>query len=189
MKTMKRFAKIAAVLSLTLAAACQDHHFVPYDQMGPLPEPAPSSKQGKAVPSGQPASPYQTPPQTTQAAPKIQPDFTGLIASGAVELSPEAVGSAPPGWTLYIIARPAGGGAAVAAKRVDKPAFPVNFELTERDLMIGQPKSGMKISVEARYDADGDPITKGKDDLYGKADGELAVGATNVLVRLKRQTG
>lgn len=189
MKTVKRFAKITAVLLLTLAASCQDHHFVSYDKMGPLPEPVPPSKQSKAAPSIQQASPYQTPAQTMQAAPKVQPGFTGLIASGVVELSPEAIGSAPPGWTLYIIARPVEGGAAVAAKRVDKPVFPVSFELTEQDLMIGQPTSGMKLSVEARYDADGDPITKGKDDFYGKADGELVVGAKNTLVRLKKQAG
>jgi hypothetical protein len=208
MKMIKPIALLMAVLSLTLTAACQDHHFVSYDKMGPLPEPAPS-KQGKvAVPTPQPATPYSSPSQAmmgaapkvepaspdksqsqamTGAAPKVEPGFTGLIASGVVDLSPEAVGSAPPGWTLYIIIRPAEGGSAIAAKRVDKPSFPVSFELTERDIMMGQPKSGMKISVEARYDEDGDPITKGNNDLYGKADGEIIVGAKNALALLKKK--
>jgi len=187
---VKNIVSLVTVLSLTLAAACQDHHFVPYDKMGPLPEPAPS-KQGKvAVPSPQPASPYKSPSQAMMgAAPKAEPGFTGLIASGVVEFSPDAVGSAPPGWTLYIIIRPAEGGSAIAAKRVDKPSFPISFELTERDIMMGQPKSGMKISVEARYDEDGDPITKGKNDLYGKADGQVIVGAKNAVVRLKKPAG
>ena len=190
MKTVKKIAELTAVLLLTLAASCQDHHFVSYEKMGPLPLPAPPSKQAKAVPSPQPAPPYNSPSQAMMgAAPKVEPGFTGLIASGVVELSPESAGSAPPGWTLYIIVRPAGGGSAIAAKRVNKPAFPVSFELTERDIMMGQPKSGMKISVEARYDADGDPITKGKDDLYGKADGELVTGARSAVVRLKKQAG
>jgi hypothetical protein len=186
---IKPIASLVAVMSLTLTAACQDHHFVSYDKMGPLPEPAPQSKQSKAVPSQQPGSPYKSPSQAMGAAPKVEPGFTGLIASGVVDVSPEVVGSAPPGWTLYIILRPAEGGSAIAAKRVDKPSFPVSFELTERDIMMGQPKSGMKISVEARYDEDGDPITKGKNDLYGKADGEIIVGAKNTLVHLKKKAG
>jgi hypothetical protein len=188
MKTMGSIAKLTAVLLLTLTTACQDHHFVSYDKMGPLPPPDPS-KQGKvAVPSPQPASPYNSPSQAMMgAAPKVEPGFTGLIAGGVVELSPEAVGSAPPGWTLYIIIRPAEGGPPIAAKRVDKPTFPISFELTERDIMMGQPKTGMKISVEARYDADGDPITKEKTDLFGKADGENVIGAKNTKVSLKKQ--
>lgn len=190
MKTVKNVTTITAVLLLALTAACQDHHFVSYDKMGPLPEPAPS-KQGKvAVPSPQPASPYKSPSQGMMgAAPKAEEGFTGLIASGVVDVSPEAASSAIPGWTLYIIIRPAEGGSAIAAKRVDKPSFPVSFELTERDIMMGQPKSGMKISVEARYDADGDPMTKGKDDLFGKADGENIVGAKNAVVHLKKPVG
>lgn len=185
---MKPIAKLTALLLLTLASACQDHHFVSYEKMGPLPAPDPS-KQGKvAVPSPQPAAPYKSPSQAMMgAAPKVEPGFTGLIASGVVELSPEAIGSAPPGWTLYIIVRPVGGGAPIAAKRVDKPAFPISFELTELDIMVGQPKTGMKISVEARYDADGDPITKEKTDLFGKADGENVIGVKNTKVSLKKQ--
>lgn len=186
MKTMKPAAKLAAVFFVALATACQDHHFVPYDKMGPLPEPAPSSKQAKPVTTPS-AAPYNSPAKAMQSDPKAPPAFTGLIASGVVEVSPESAGSALPGWTLYIIARPVEGGAPIAAKRVDKPAFPVSFELTERDIMVGQPISGMKISLEARYDADGDPITKEKADLFGKADGEIVVGAKNTKVSLKKQ--
>lgn len=186
MKMIKPVASLVVAMSLTLTAACQDHHFVSYDKMGPLPEPAPSSKQAK--PATTPSeSPYKSPAQAMQPAPKAEPGFIGLIASGVVDMAPEAAGSALPGWTLYIIARPAEGGPAIAAKRVDKPTFPISFEMTELDIMMGQPKSGMKISVEARYDADGDPITKGKDDFYGKADGEIVVGAKNTKVSLKKQ--
>lgn len=181
---MNPTAKLAAVFLFALTAACQDHHFVSYDKMGPLPEPTPSSKEAKPVTTPS-ATPYKSPMQQSDS--KAPPAFTGLIASGVVEVSPESAGSALPGWTLYIIVRPAEGGAPIAAKRVDKPSFPISFELTERDIMVGQPISGMKISLEARYDADGDPITKEKTDLFGKADGEIVVGAKNTKVSLKKQ--
>ncbi|MBF0291647.1 MAG: hypothetical protein HQK86_05765 [Nitrospinae bacterium] len=184
MKRMKSIATLTVLALIALTAACQDHHFVSYDKMGPLPEPTPSSKEAKPV-TTPPATPYKSPMQQSDS--KAPPAFTGLIASGVVEVSPESAGSALPGWTLYIIARPVGGGAPIAAKRVDKPAFPVTFELTEKDIMVGQPISGMKLSLEARYDADGDPITKEKSDLFGKMDKEIVVGEKNTKVSLKKQ--
>lgn len=187
---MKMSSARSAILALALtafSAACQDHHFVPYDKMPPLPEPGAPSKTGVASPPAQ-QSPYQTGAVQSQPAQSAQPEFTGLIASGSIVISPESSANLPTGWTLYIIVRPAGGGPAIAAKRVNKPSFPISFELTEQDIMLSQPKSGIKISIEARYDEDGDPISKGKNDYSGVAEGDFSIGSGNAIIRLKKQT-
>lgn len=87
---------------------------------------------------------------------------------------------------MYVIVRPKEGGPALAAKRFDKPVFPIKFELTEKDLMMGTPTAGMEISVEARYDSDGDPMTKKPEDWIGKAAQPAPIGFKGAIITLAR---
>jgi len=174
MKSKAPLRSLAVALLLLITAACQDHHYVPYDADDPL-DPAAFGKglEDEARINGSDPAP------TTSAA-----DGAGLIASGRIILTPGAEKLAQPGWTLYIIARSAAGGPPMAAKRIAAPHFPLSFTLTVADAMMGPPEQGATFIVTARLDADGDPMTKGESDLVGRAAKEESLGAEGVTVTL-----
>ena len=107
------------------------------------------------------------------------------IISGVVDVAQEAKGAVNPSWTLYVIARPAGGGPPLAAVKEANPSFPYSFIMTEKNIMMGEATPGMEIVVEARLDEDGDAITKGPKDLFGKATKPSTLGSDGVSVTLK----
>ena len=69
-----------------------------------------------------------------------------------------------------MFAREAGAteGPPIAAKRLP-PRFPVEFELSEADSMLGQPFPD-SLLIEARLDSDGDPTTRPPTDPKARAD-------------------
>lgn len=83
---------------------------------------------------------------------------------------------------VFVIARNPAGGPPVAVKRVVATTFPFNVEITSADSMMGQslPSS---FRIEARLDADGDPLTKPPTDPAAMQDG-VAPG-TSVRLALK----
>jgi cytochrome c-type biogenesis protein CcmH/NrfG len=71
---------------------------------------------------------------------------------------------------VFVIARNAGGGPPVAVKRIVAGTFPIDVELTSADSMMGQPLPA-SFRLEARLDADGDPMTRPPTDPSGAQDG------------------
>jgi len=71
----------------------------------------------------------------------------------------------PPNAVIYIIARDeaSSGGPPSAVKRMPIGTFPMKIELTAADSMMGQPLP-QKMTIEARIDMDGDPMTHGPKD-------------------------
>ena len=80
---------------------------------------------------------------------------------------------------VFVIARNPAGGPPVAVKRVLAISFPFDVELTSADSMMGQ-SFPASFRLEARLDADGDPLTKPPTDPVAMQDG-VAPGA---MVRL-----
>jgi len=180
---MKKKSLLVVALFLALCAgACQDHHFKSYDEMGPLPEPSPGATGGKTPPQG-----HARAGAGQGVSPERDTGFAGRIAAGVVDIAP-GVGSTGKGWVLYVVARPAEGGPALAALRIDNVSFPARFELTEKNLMMGTPKPGMKLVMEAMYDSDGDPISKDPGDLFGKSSDAVELGAGDVIITLARRS-
>ena len=110
----------------------------------------------------------QNAPQTAQGA--MPPDHPPV--GGAPPAAPAATGGARVQVTLqidpaasakngivFVVARPLSGGPPVAVKRMQVGAFPVTFELTSADSMMGQPLPD-KFRLEARLDSDGNATTK-----------------------------
>ncbi len=77
---------------------------------------------------------------------------------------------------VFVIARNPAGGPPVAVKRVVATSFPLNVELTSADSMMGQ-QLPATFRLEARLDADGDPMTKPATDPSALQNG-VAPGAT-----------
>jgi len=189
------FVLIAALAAFAMSG-CQDHHFVSYDKMGPLPEPKPLTQEERAAAQQQQqqqqpssmtgeAQPYAREPMG--AAAPSSPAAGEFIIGGKIELAPVLIGKIAPDWVLYVIVRPEAGGPPLAAIRLANVKFPIGFSINSKDAMMGEVKPGMKISVEARYDSDGDPMTKKPEDLFGKQKGEITAGAKDALIVLDKQ--
>jgi hypothetical protein len=106
--------------------------------------------------------------------------------AGTIDLDPALAGKVPPRAVLFVFVRPAGvaAGPPSAAKRL-APVFPLSFDLSEDDAMMGQPFPD-PLLVEARLDEDGDPTTRPPTDPKARVDGVKA-GRTDVRLVLKRQ--
>jgi tetratricopeptide (TPR) repeat protein len=80
---------------------------------------------------------------------------------------------------LFVIARNPAGGPPAAVKRIATPTFPVTFDLSSADSMMGQPLPPT-FRLEARLDSDGDATTKLPTDPSAMQEGVTA-GSTVTL--------
>ena len=89
--------------------------------------------------------------------------------------------SAPPGASLFVIARRSaeGGGPPVAALRLSATVLPTAFTITDKNMMLGGDWPD-QVWIQARVDADGNPTTKGEGDIESAVIGPLASGAADV---------
>ena len=95
-----------------------------------------------------------------------------------------AGGNVPRGAAVFLIVRPAGskGGAPVAVARVDATSFPLSFEVSQANSMMGQPLPESML-IEARVDLDGNPMTRDAGAPSGAAD-NVPAGSTGVKIDL-----
>ena len=89
-----------------------------------------------------------------------------------ITLRADASAKYPPGAIIFVIARAEGvrSGPPAAVKRLPVGTFPMTVELSAADSMMGQPLPA-KMRIEARIDADGDPMTHDPKDPAGAVDG------------------
>lgn len=141
------------------ASGCQDHHWVPYEKMGPVAK--------------------QTSEQASKGA--------KVIVSGTVELDPAEQPENFKDFTLYIIVRSTSKNPVLAATKVVNVEFPHTFTVTEQNVMFGDLDPKANYIVQARLDSDGNPDTKNKNDLSGGHDGKLSLGADNASILLSKK--
>lgn len=158
--------------------------------------PAEASGQAHLAAASQPS---QSPGGTSGAGPASRPSPHGMIAAGSAGapfsglirleegLKPEDVKRTD---VLFVMARESQGnglaGRLVAVKRLADVEFPVRYEISAADLMIpGLPFAGPFV-VTARLDRDGDPMTRGEDDLYATYPDEVQVAQEGVHMTLKK---
>lgn len=120
--------------------------------------------------------PVNHPPVGAAEAPLENPIHVTL------ELDPASRGKLTPTSVVFVIARPEGvaAGPPAAVKRLAGVTFPITFDLSAADSMMGQPLPP-RVRLEARIDADGNAMTKDPSDPVAVQDG-VALGST---VRLK----
>jgi tetratricopeptide (TPR) repeat protein len=132
------------------------------------------------LPAGHPEIPPAGEAPAGGAVPPAAPAAAGAPAAAqdaihiTLELDPAS--KARTG-ILYVMARPEGvtGGPPLAVKRFASETWPMTFDFSSADSMMGQPLPP-KVRVEVRLDEDGDAATKGPNDAMAVADG-VALGA------------
>jgi cytochrome c-type biogenesis protein CcmH len=132
------------------------------------------TREAQAAPSLPPGHPAIAPGATAGPA----ADQSAGRVAGTVLLSPKL--AAGPGDVLYLIAKQ--GATTLAVRRIDKPVFPFEFELTGADAMVsGVPFVG-PVDLVARLSRTGDAIPA-KGDLEGVTKG-VAVPASGVKIAI-----
>ena len=165
------------ILALALLGAC-DRRVEPYV---PLEEEPPPPERPVRIPGLERPSPSArgVPPAGTRtgAVPS-----GGAAIGGVVQLAAGAeVGE---GGVLFVIARSGGGGPPLAVKRLPAGPFPLSFQLGPDDVMIKSRPFAGPITLSARLDRDGDPLTRGDDDLLAELADPVEPGARGLELNL-----
>lgn len=181
-------AVLVPALALAFVSACKED-----------PKPAamrPAAQGTTAQPATAASQPAAGDGTAQPAAAASQPAGGGAVAAGPpiagqITIDPSVPKDAlKESDVLFIMARekPVGDvpGRLVAVQRQAPVKLPASFELGEKDLMVpGSAFTGPFI-LSARLDRDGDPMTKGPDDLYATYAGEVKSGQKGVELVLKR---
>lgn len=121
------------------------------------------------------------PPETAGGVPGSAADAApirgSIVAGDGVEAGGEGV--------LFVIARSAAGGPPLAVKRLPVGPFPLAFQIGPADVMMaGRPFTG-PITLSARVDRDGNPLTRDPTEPIAELPAPLEPGATDVELRLE----
>ena len=179
-------ASLALLLSLACAAGC-DRRVEPFD-----PDEEPSTPDLSRI---FPPEPLEDEPGTAPMAPPAPPGGRGAppVAAGAppvrgtIRLAPELADTLPGGAVLFVFARAAQGGPPLAARLIEAPRFPLDFELGPDDrMMAARPFEGPFL-LSARLDADGNATTRSPGDLQGTLETPVTPGDDGVELILDQR--
>ena len=108
----------------------------------------------------------------------------GEPVRGRVSVAPELAARAPASAMLFIVVRSGASGPPLAAKRVESPKFPFEFEIGPNDRVIQSMPFEGPLFLTARLDADGNATTHNAGDLQGAAKAPVDPGAEGVEIVL-----
>lgn len=152
---------------------------------------------GKAapIPPLDPASAPAAPPPAAPAPPPAEPAAAapapaagpGGSITGKIVLSGPVAKSKPQG-TLYLVARrisdnPTARGTLIAVKKLPATSFPLPFSLTAADMPFQNGPFDGELTITARIDQDGDPMSHQKGDVFGTLP-KVQVGSHDVKLIL-----
>ena len=169
-----------------LATACDRRvePYVPPEQEPPRPE-RPVRIPGLGAPEARVPALREA---GTRQGVAVPPDHPAASAPGQAIRGQVRLGDGVPlreGGVLFVIARGPGPGPPLAVKRMTPAAFPVSFELGPADVMMkGRPFVG-PITLSARLDRDGDPLTRDDGDASYQHPGPLEPGASGIEIVLR----
>jgi hypothetical protein len=149
------------------------------------PSPVPPLAQGPTAPAAAPAPPPPPPPAAPEAAAPA-PGPGGSI-TGKIDL-PAALAKTKPQGTLFLVARrlsdnPTARGTLIAVKKMPATKFPLPFDLSAADMPFQNGAFDGDLTLTARIDQDGDPMTHQKGDILGTLP-KVRVGSKNVKLTL-----
>jgi hypothetical protein len=174
------------VATLTAFVACSKKDdsgapsAVPPLSQGVAPPPAPAAP----PPVPPPPPPPPSPPAPEGAAPPAAP---GGSITGKIELAGSIAKQKPEG-TLFLVARrisdnPSARGTLIAVKKLPATKFPLPFDLSAADMPFQTGGFDGDLTLTARIDQDGDPMTHQKGDALGTLP-KVRVGSKNVRLTL-----
>lgn len=172
---------VMALAMLLGAAGCQKR-----DDAG-KPSPVPPLEPGAApAATPPPAAPIAAAPAA--AAPSGAADQSGASITGSIVLAPSVAKARPKAGTLYLVARrisdnPSARGTLIAVKKLPATTFPLPFALTGADMPFQNGPFDGELTLTARIDQDGDPLTHEKGDVLGTIP-KIKVGAKHVKLVL-----
>jgi len=140
---------------------------------------------GPSPGNADPHASLETPGDGSNAGPAARAS-SGRRVAGTVDIDPSIRSTIAPSAILFVFARQAGvvEGPPVAAKRLPV-TFPVAFELSEADSMMGQPFPDALL-IEARLASDGNPTTRAPTDPKARLD-RVKAGRTDLRLVLRRR--
>lgn len=126
-------------------------------------------------------------PGPGSGAPAAAASSSGTIV-GKITLAAARKADVTPNDVVYLVARrvadnPTARGSLVAVKRFSASSFPIEFTLGAADMMFKNGAFEGELTLAARVDKDGDPMTRRKGDVFGTVD-RAKVGSTNVEIKL-----
>ncbi len=133
----------------------------------------PGPRSGLAAGRRRTARPLRRPPRLPSApaaAPAKDAD-PGATITGKILVEP-AIAKLKPKGVLYLVARrlsdnPTARGTLVAVKKFENATYPLSFTLGAADMPFQNGAFDGELSLSARIDQDGDPITRQKGDVFG----------------------
>ncbi|HEY7373469.1 MAG TPA: hypothetical protein VIF57_15015 [Polyangia bacterium] len=179
------FLFVAAVTASMVACSKKDDSGAP-SSVPPLPPGA--AAPAVAPPPPAPSPPPPLPPPPPPAAPEAAaPAGPGGTITGKIEL-PAALAKKKPDGTLFLVARrisdnPSARGTLIAVKKLPATSFPLPFTLSAADMPFQNGAFDGDLTLTARIDQDGDPLSHQKGDLLGALP-KVRVGSKNVRLSL-----
>jgi hypothetical protein len=187
LRRRSRVVRAAASALLVLALGACDRRLEPY--VPPENEPPPPERPVR-VPGLENPAPRAAMPMGPQGAPPAAAgERAGASAASGAPIrgrivAGEGVAAGGEG-VLFVIARSQGGGPPLAVKRLAIGPFPLEFEIGPEDVMIqGLPFAG-PITLTARIDRDGNPMTRDAGGASAALDAPVQPGAEGVELRLE----
>ncbi len=157
-------AAAGALLALTFLAACSQNE---YSQKGAAPPAPVNPREAHVVDRSGTSGMNEVAAPADEGAPAQGEAQGGGSFTGTVVLPDALKKHFKPGETLFVIVRsPDGSPTPVAAVKMVVQSFPVPFEITAKDAMMGAALPATA-DLLLRLDADGDLSTQGPDDLVG----------------------
>ncbi len=178
---------LSAFLALAVFTAC-DRNLEPFDpdetSRAPdmdhiFPE---GAQEGPGLRASRPAAPTAL---GDRPVPQAQGEVTGAPAIRVrVSLDPALAGEVPGDGVLFVIARKAGatGGPPLAVVRTPGPAFPVEFEIGQANVMVPGLRFEGPVDLTARLDMDGNAMTRMAGDFQGALADPVEPGAEAEIV-------
>jgi hypothetical protein len=158
---------------------------------GGAPAPAVSSSAPSASPAAQAQDPYAQQGQQASSGVMMAQASSGGVISGSVSLDSKLASKVSPDAVLFISAKPADGPQVgvppVASKRLDHVKFPLEYTLSQADvIMPGTPFSG-KFNIVVKLMKNGAVGPMGPGDIEGQyAKNPAEVGQKGIDVTLSK---